>query len=169
LTPFFVLFCNVVANSNMQDFELIQNITDGLSHIMKSNEAIARLYQICAKFVTLCKPLAESMSVRNPGQTSSNRTTPPGSDPCVQANGHSSSVANGSVYPNIDNTVPNVTPMSTSEANNLQWIGVPAIPSDSSRSAQAPVYDDLMWQLFDAQPNMDWFHAEVLNAQNNFL
>ncbi|KAJ5885120.1 transcriptional regulator family: Fungal Specific TF [Penicillium taxi] len=63
LTPFYVLFCNVVATSNLRDFEMIKKITDDLRQFTKANASIGKLYRLFSKFLDLSAPLIKT----NPG------------------------------------------------------------------------------------------------------
>jgi hypothetical protein len=70
LSPFFVLFCNVVATSDQRYFEMIKNITEDVRQFAKANVSIGKLYGLFSKFLDPCAPLIkpnqgmlESMSV----------------------------------------------------------------------------------------------------------
>ncbi|PLB45069.1 hypothetical protein P170DRAFT_513133 [Aspergillus steynii IBT 23096] len=64
LTPFFVLFCNVVASSHRPDYDLMLKITECLARFAHLNEWIHRVHALCHHFLILCDPLM--------GQTVSN-------------------------------------------------------------------------------------------------
>ncbi|KPM40600.1 hypothetical protein AK830_g5942 [Neonectria ditissima] len=56
LCPFFVVFCNVVSTSSVQDFQLIQKVTDVFARYAAGNKAVKRLHELCSKLVELCRP-----------------------------------------------------------------------------------------------------------------
>ncbi|PWY88539.1 hypothetical protein BO70DRAFT_385681 [Aspergillus heteromorphus CBS 117.55] len=62
MTPFYILFCNVVCTSNPHDFHLMSETTQGLYQFIESNPAIAKLHHLFTTFLTLCSPLVQSQS-----------------------------------------------------------------------------------------------------------
>ncbi|RAH62252.1 hypothetical protein BO85DRAFT_516783 [Aspergillus piperis CBS 112811] len=57
MTPFYIIFCNVVGTSNMEDYQLLRDTTQGLQQFIDYNPAIARLYHLFTTFLNLCSPL----------------------------------------------------------------------------------------------------------------
>jgi len=145
LSPFFVLFCNVVATSDQRDFEMIKTITDDLRHFVKANDSIGKLYGLFSKFLDLCAPLIkpnhgmlESISVfpvdgKTPGQTSS--------------------------YPDVygrasDQALHRLpSPMASRATSGM---------AQSQEPQSVEGWDDsLMWELFDNQPSLGWAESEL--------
>ncbi|KAB2568851.1 hypothetical protein DBV05_g12472, partial [Lasiodiplodia theobromae] len=59
LTPFFVLFCNVVATSNRDDFALMKAMTEELSELADRSTSIDRLQRLFTVFLGLAEPLLD--------------------------------------------------------------------------------------------------------------
>jgi hypothetical protein len=127
LCPFFVVFCNVVGTSNAQDFQLLQDVTDGISELVSENKFVNRLHRLCTTLICLCKPLIQA------GPVNTN---------------------------NINFGVPEaaVPPMDPS-AGQLNFPEVNGHVDDFLTSWN----DDRMWTLFQSQPSLDWFNAEILD------
>ncbi|OQE02186.1 hypothetical protein PENVUL_c040G02293 [Penicillium vulpinum] len=62
LTPFFVLFCNVVSSSHDGDFVLMQDVTKGLSRFVHANKWIHKVHSLFNMFLGLCGPLMQHIS-----------------------------------------------------------------------------------------------------------
>jgi hypothetical protein len=65
LCPFFVVFCNVVGTSDARDFQLLQDVTDGISTLVTENKYVHRLHRLCETLLGLCRPL---ISTSNPNE-----------------------------------------------------------------------------------------------------
>ncbi|KAJ5120047.1 transcriptional regulator family: Fungal Specific TF [Penicillium atrosanguineum] len=148
LSPFFVLFCNVVATSDQRDFEMIKKITDDLSQFTKANASIGKLHGLFSKFLDLCAPLIkpnhdmlESMSVFSVD----------GKIPQV----NSYPDVYGRTGDQVLHTLP--SPMISRAASGMGQ-GRPGEP-------QSEGWDDsLMWELFDNQPSLGWAESELWDA-----
>lgn len=142
LSPFFVLFCNVVATSDHKDYEMIRKITDDLQQFAKTNASIGKLYALFAKFLDLCAPLIKCNPPPAVSEHGGHKTE-----------GRSSSQMRSS-YPDVlqeDDGQVFPSPQTSSEA-----FGVP--PSVEGWD------DSLIWELFDNQPSLGWADSELWNA-----
>lgn len=63
LTPFFMVFCNIVLTSNGHDFHLMQDVTNVLCGIGEVNRTIVELQRLCMKLVAICTPLVGEANV----------------------------------------------------------------------------------------------------------
>lgn len=135
LCPFFVVFCNVVGTSNARDFQLLQDVTDGISTLVTENKYVNRLHRLCATLLGLCKPLVQShcsgedMHEAAAGQADPITSYPP---------------------PTVFGTAPSVLDVITNNAA-------------LDESLLSSWNDDMMWQLFQSQPSLDWFNADILD------
>ncbi|PYH91574.1 hypothetical protein BO71DRAFT_459616 [Aspergillus ellipticus CBS 707.79] len=59
LSPYFVLFYNVVSTSNVRDFILMKDVTAGLSRFTAANPCIDKLHHFLESLLNLCSPLVE--------------------------------------------------------------------------------------------------------------
>jgi hypothetical protein len=127
LCPFFVVFCNVVGTSDAQDFQLLQDVTDGISELVAENKFVNRLHRLCTALLDLCKPLIYTPST-SATTTSASAAAVAGLP--IEATGQL----------NFPNTNGDVDDFLASSWN-----------------------DDRMWQLFQSQPSLDWFNADILD------
>lgn len=136
LSPFFVLFCNVVATSDQRDFEMIKKITDDLGQFAKANAPIGKLYGLFSKFLDLCTPLIKV----NTGLPSS-----------------------GATISSLPNDPSNVTMFGRGD-RIMDTLPSPITSRASASGIPQPMegWDDrLMWELFDNQPSLGWAESEL--------
>jgi hypothetical protein len=134
LCPFFVVFCNVVGTSSAKDFQLLQDVTDGLSALVTENKYVHRLHRLCATLLGLCRPLVHASGL--------NEQTP-------QPAGVSTESLADYPLPGAYGNGPNI--MNSNESDNNTVV----MPSSWN--------DNMMWQLFQSQPSLDWFNADILD------
>ncbi len=134
LCPFFVVFCNVVGTSDARDFQLLQDVTDGISTLVTENKYVNRLHRLCATLLGLCKPLVHSSG------SNDMHAPPPGMVNPSSTYGQQSTFG----------TAPHVLDVAGGHNGNDVFLA-------SSWN------DDRMWQLFQSQPSLDWFNAEILD------
>lgn len=138
LCPFFVVFCNVVGTSNELDFQLLQAVTDGISALVTENKYVNRLHRLCATLLSLCTPLVKTSGMQD--SSNSNAAVPGFS---AQISTHSSTI------PSLD------TP---------ELLGIaPGAGGNNDGFLTSTWNDDMMWQLFQSQPSLDWFNADILD------
>jgi hypothetical protein len=124
LTPFFVLFCNVVITSNPRDLQLLQDVVDSVASLVAEIPYVEKLHRLCNTLLTLCKPLVQS-----------NTTTGQEPEP----------------------------PASISEMNNTDA----TLGTEIDTSIELTPWDDeMMWQLFQCQPSLDWFNSDILDPDS---
>ncbi|KAJ5692257.1 transcriptional regulator family: Fungal Specific TF [Penicillium macrosclerotiorum] len=150
LSPFFVLFCNVVATSDRRDFEMIREITGDLRQFAKANASIGKLYGLFAKFLDLCAPLIKLKPLLGPpGQ--------PFSPLINDVSTGRRDVGQRSAYPDL---------LRHAAGPLLNSLPSP-MPSSKTSGALSSVegWDDhLMWELFDNQPSLGWAESELWEA-----
>ncbi|KAJ5797940.1 uncharacterized protein N7503_007236 [Penicillium pulvis] len=167
LTPFFVVFCNVVATSNLQDLQLLRQITANLSRIKERNPFLANLHKFLLQFVSLCAELdvAEvpetSLSCQLPNEASTSAGTmdhdqvlrptaelrTPISDQAERVPAQTAITWGGKGLETAVHSRP------ASQPHGLA-IGGPAL---ELRLDPNSMWDDsLMWDLFNTQPSIEW-------------
>ncbi|KAJ5288617.1 transcriptional regulator family: Fungal Specific TF [Penicillium angulare] len=157
LSPFFVLFCNVVATSDHRDFEMIKKITGDLHQFARANASIGKLYGLFSKFLDLCAPLIK----QNPCPSNADQHIPgiqnnlnDGRIPSQMSNSFAETFGRGNAHPL--KTLP-------SPGTNSTISGVPpSVPSVEGWD------DSLMWELFDNQPSLGWAESELWDAMAQF-
>jgi hypothetical protein len=115
LCPFFVVFCNVVGTSNAKDFQLLQDVTDGISELVSENKFVNRLHRLCTTLLELCKPVVQT-------------------------------------------ALPEVVEVPAKQ--QMEFLDVPGAFEGFEESSWN---DQMMTDLFNAQPSLDWFNANVLD------
>lgn len=138
LCPFFVVFCNVVGTSNAQDFKLLENVTNGISTLVTENKYVNRLHRLCATLLSLCKPLVQEIT------SEEHLPTPSSNGPTAQP----------SAFPSASSTQLQLGPGPMNISN--EHFGQEDLGLSSWN-------DDMMWQLFQSQPSLDWFNADILD------
>ncbi|CAE7013165.1 hypothetical protein PTNB73_00946 [Pyrenophora teres f. teres] len=134
LCPFFVVFCNVVGTSDPRDFQLLQDVTDSISGLVTENRYVHRLHRLCATLLGLCKPLVNVPDVQEPVQQQAPL------DMATMMPEPFAPVMTFNSGPDLLNGNNDATSMMPSSWN-----------------------DDMMWQLFQSQPSLDWFNADILD------
>jgi hypothetical protein len=137
LCPFFVVFCNVVGTSDPRDFQLLQDVTDSISTLVTENKYVNRLHRLCTTLLGLCKPLVHTHTTGPKEQIQvldAGLETPLEMySPSLTFNGGPDLLAGNKVNDTTSGMVPS------------SW------------------NDDMMWQLFQSQPSLDWFNADILD------
>ncbi|KAJ5794629.1 transcriptional regulator family: Fungal Specific TF [Penicillium paradoxum] len=144
LSPFFVLFCNIIGELDMDDYSLIQDITQNLSqfaaspYISKLHKLLDTLQNFCVPLIQAKQRIGPQVKVANlyPSMTSTQQGCP------AHANEPGHPLANASYY--MDPCM---------ESNPQQLL----TPSDGSY----PPDDQLMWQLFNSQLSLEWFESNL--------
>lgn len=156
LSPFFVLFCNVVATSDHQDFEMIKKITDDLRQFAKANASIGKLYGLFSKFLDLCAPLIKAEAV--PGLCEGEPALPAESRLGRKTLGHQPGPYTdmfGRTADQVLNTLSGGITAGRMTSEVLQ--------SGEAHSVEG--WDDsLMWELFGNQPSLGWTETELWDA-----
>ncbi|KAF3045835.1 hypothetical protein E8E11_005927 [Didymella keratinophila] len=145
LCPFFVVFCNVVGTSNERDFQLLQAVTDGISALVTENKYVNRLHRLCATLLSLCTPLVKTIESQDLNSASA---AVPGFS--------AQTSAQPSTMPSVRNTP------------DLLNIGSNVGAGGSDGFLPSTWNDDMMWQLFQSQPSLDWFNADILDPTWDF-
>ena len=146
LCPFFVVFCNVVGTSNERDFQLLQSVTDGVSSLVTENKYVNRLHRLCATLLSLCTPLVNTSGSQDRSNMSA--AVPGFTAPAAM---YSSTI-----------------PSSRDTPQDLLSLG-PNVSAANSDGFMASTWnDDMMWQLFQSQPSLDWFNADILDPTWDF-
>ncbi len=141
LCPFFVVFCNVVGTSDEQDYQLLQAVTDGISALVTENKYVNRLHRLCATLLSLCAPLVKTSGPQHRSNTS------------AAVPGFTQPSANSLTLSSMGNTPDLLSVPPTAAAGNGDgFLG-------------STWNDDMMWQLFQSQPSLDWFNADILDPR----
>ncbi|KAJ5594403.1 transcriptional regulator family: Fungal Specific TF [Penicillium hispanicum] len=149
LSPFFVLFCNVVATSDRRDYEMIRKITDELRRFAKANASIGKLYGLFSKFLDLCAPLI--------------KTNPESWSPQWSVLDPANDIGAGAKM------ISQTSSSYLDHGRDHQASGPVPSPITSSRTSEMPQSvegwdDSLMWELFDNQPSLGWAESEMWDA-----
>ncbi|KAL4882659.1 hypothetical protein BJY04DRAFT_217152 [Aspergillus karnatakaensis] len=137
LSPFFVVFCNIVGTLNHENYTLLQNITTRLSQFRR-NPHLERLLDLLLSLEQLCKPLFQEQNVDNPiGEDGSAPVECPSALPMVTDNADLGPSLVTHADTNMD--LSNATISNTGVGSSTDW---------------------MMWQLFNSQVPAGWFNSE---------
>ncbi|KAJ5379996.1 uncharacterized protein N7496_002424 [Penicillium cataractarum] len=144
LSPFFVLFCNIIGELDMDDYRLIQDITQSLSPF-NASPYIARLLKLLDTLQHLCEPLIQTKQHLGPqAKVAPWYPTTNGEQQEAMA------VPDGSL------------------ALAASYLDSAAQPNPQHQQSDAnvgmqPVADELMWHLFNSQPSLQWCESDVIS------
>lgn len=136
LTPFFVLFCHVVATSSEQDFQMLKLVASGLDGLTHLSSSIAKVQNLFNSFIEL----SEGVVVSGPGNSMA-----PGED----QRGHSQG----------QHSVQDSDSQLAMEREGLPTDEQMGLSLDILLDQQIANFDPV-WGLFDAQPTLDWLDAD---------
>ncbi|KAF2441513.1 hypothetical protein P171DRAFT_434189 [Karstenula rhodostoma CBS 690.94] len=160
LTPFFVMFCNIVATSDREDFQTLELVTSQLDGLVELSPSISRLQALFQTFVGLCKGLVvdvkdnHSPTIREEERLTQGR---PAQDIGTTSYPFAS--------PSDAQTYPDQPGSAFSSQRTPSTVPTPL-------GLRGP-YDDLIppvdpdWGLFDMQPTLDWLDADFSFFSSN--
>ncbi len=154
LTPFFVLFCTVVASSDERDFPTLNCVAERVEALADLSSSIPKLKSLFKSFIELCKgfvPEAKKRTIRE-----------------AEADEGLVHLQDYAVTPQPPWKIANEFPGSYSEAGTfsipqLHSAHLAATDTAFNFSTEgAPGLMDLNWGLFDVQPTLDWIDEDLL-------
>ena len=153
LTPFFVLFCNVVSTSNLTDFHTLKRVTSELESLVELSNSIAKLQTLFNSFLELCEGLVSEKRQKT-AATDADRDVQVPNLPQV-------------LHPlaqQLDHAPDSTESSSTSTPHDLlQSTYAPLIAPEADfllTLSGTPSTLDSEWRLFDVQPTLDWLDAD---------
>lgn len=177
LTPFFVVFCNVVATSNLEDLQLLRKVTADLSRTKGKNPFLANLHKFLFQFINLCVGL-DSAKIQD---TSLHPELP---------NGVSRSM--DTVIPHQEPHEEPITELGNPVSDQRQRVSAPTATQWGAQGLEPTVHsqptprppivplteavvesrpevtsiwdDDHMWDLFNTQPSVEWCDLDLSDA-----
>ncbi|KAJ5679693.1 transcriptional regulator family: Fungal Specific TF, partial [Penicillium macrosclerotiorum] len=147
LSPFFVLFCNIIGELDIDDYNLIQDITQSLSQFTAS-PYIVKLLKLLDSLQHLCEPLVHAKQHLCP-QSSVAPWYP------ITAGEMLEPITVTDTGPEMGKSY--MTPAVELNAQQTQPLG-----STSQLHA-----DELMWHLFNSQPSLEWFESDLTSFEPN--
>lgn len=153
LTPFFIVFCNVLATSNEQDYHTLTQIMTALSRIKDSNAFISGLYGLLSQFMDLCGQL-EAFAENHYSETNPINHLPQGPERLRKSQSqygeptsYDPQSRNFWDRPILDDSTNTGLSMADNECHH-----------GGLGQLQPSMWDDsLMWELFNTQPSLEWF------------
>ncbi|KAF3388720.1 hypothetical protein F1880_004340 [Penicillium rolfsii] len=143
LSPFFVLFCSIIGEVDVDDYHLIQDITQYLSEF-DASPYIAKLLRLLDTLQHLCEPLILTKQHLCP-----QAKVAPWYPATTEEQQASMAVSDGSVTLRV----PYMNPLAQSYPQPAQQDASGEIP---------PVADELMWHLFNSQPSLQWCDSDII-------
>ncbi|GLA53949.1 transcriptional regulator family: Fungal Specific TF [Aspergillus niger] len=158
LSPFFIVFCNVIYAKNDEDYTLLSKVTNGIARFTSRSRSVAELHKLFSAFLGLCEPLFnERRRAPHPGAILSQSYT---TDPTP-------------TLPQPDVTAETGNPLA--EAPPFPRYDIPVEPrlpqAGGVEQDQDALYDqpdefgsienDLMWELLQSQPWLGWMGSDA--------
>ncbi|KAL4868691.1 hypothetical protein BDV12DRAFT_169235 [Aspergillus spectabilis] len=142
LSPFFVVFCNIVATLNHDNYKLLRDITSSLSQF-KRDSHLERLLDLLRSLQRLCEPLFQEQSVDNPAREDISAHLRPSSALPVTT---------------VDTVGLDATenPLLTAPLDADMALSNATIPNTEVNSST----DWMMWQLFNSQVPAGWITSD---------
>lgn len=163
LSPYYILFCNVVTTSHRQDFQLLSDIVDILAGVLDVNSSICRLHKLCSMFVNLCKSLMNSRDGSKGVPPVLTQTSFTDSDMPIGLNSFNVATL-GMKAPSGCQPLPIFD-------QGVDWSSPHSVGRKEESCPTAPVptggvniptwNEDIIWQLFDTQPSMEWLEKDI--------
>ncbi|KAH8428052.1 fungal specific transcription factor domain-containing protein [Aspergillus melleus] len=152
LTPFFIIFCNVLATSNEQDYHTLNQIMTALSRIKDKNSFILALYGLLSQFMDLCGQL-EALVESNTTETHVTKSVSLSPERLRSSQPqYEDSISYGPQSRNFwdMHDVNDGTDGGLSMADE-------EYPGEMGQLRPSMWDDNLMWELFNTQPSIEWF------------
>lgn len=167
LSPFFILFCNVINCSERSDFELLSQVTNKLNEFEKTDKAVAGLCRLFEKFLLLCRPLIDKQlkmeSPQVPEQSLQDVPRQPGDLGGNDRNNGTSTPANMFRKPPMNSSLDPNTLMGSMgqpmQSYPNDQMGPPMGNGqgyDTMSHINSLGEEDLLMHLGNAQPSLEW-------------
>ncbi|CAG7925105.1 unnamed protein product [Penicillium olsonii] len=148
LSPFFVLFCNVVYSANLEDYALMAEVTSGVSRFVEMHPSIAEIHRLFSAFLRIVKPVVHNHP---------NPAVPqhiPGA--AVEGIGLTS-------MPSTTSQAPTMSSNLNGDINMTQQEGdYPPSQDFINQNAEVVPEDESLWDLIDSQPWLGWMRSDAL-------
>lgn len=166
LTPFFVIFCNVVATSNLDDLRLLEEVTVTISRLKEQCTIGMNLHKLLSELIGLCAELHDMppdgntrVVCRSDGNQAQVQAVP-GHDPLDTNADISGQTALPT--PGQDDMIPAGVSTFTPRGPSYQEI-------EESTRKQTSIWDDgLMSELFNVQPSVEWLDIASVDMIHGF-
>ncbi|KAH7351489.1 hypothetical protein BKA66DRAFT_475925 [Pyrenochaeta sp. MPI-SDFR-AT-0127] len=161
LTPFFVLFCNVVATSNKEDFQTLKLVTSQLDDLVDLSSSIAKLQALFKAFVGLCSGLiTKDTNIYSPLLMEENQTPQKGRtrDPAITSHPVIHACNEQTYCDKVGDTLSPQQPSSNIPIL-VDLMGTPV--------QDIPEFVDPSWGFFDIQPTLSWLDADFSYFDSN--
>lgn len=155
LSPFFVLFCNIIGELDFDDYTLIQEITQSLSPF-EASPYVSKLLKLLNSLQSFCTPLIKAKQRLGPKTKvapwypSMNGTLPEPSKATGQGD-VPASVTGPSHGPSYTNSTAPMLPQQVPVTEDQTY----------------PPTDELMWHLFNSQLSMECFESDFISPDAN--
>lgn len=154
LTPFYILFCNVVHTSDLKDYSLMTAITEALLRFVDTHPPTAKLHKLFSAFLNLCSPLIQKEGQSyfpRPLSVNSTQSVPSciawRPQPC-QANTQSG------ILP-MQQGLPTISNFGQTQVDGSQC------QSPDNLVVENLWNDELFWELFQSQPWLGWMESDI--------
>ncbi|KAJ5188126.1 c6 transcription factor [Penicillium cf. griseofulvum] len=168
LSPYYIIFCNVVATSHWQDFELLSDIVEILAGVPDINSSICQLHNLCSMLVNLCKSLMNFRDGSKGVPPVLTQTPITNSDMAIGLNSLNtagSEIEGPGSHQHLPKFGQGVDWSSHSVARKEE--SCPTAPAPISGENTPNWNGDILWQLFDMQPSLECLERDTPPAMSD--
>ncbi|OJJ08304.1 hypothetical protein ASPVEDRAFT_179566 [Aspergillus versicolor CBS 583.65] len=167
LTPFFVVFCNVVATSNVHDLRLLNEVTATISKVKEQCAFGMNLYIMLSELIAMCTQLHDVQPA--PSQLTLHGDSlveaSPQAERAAEPASHTSLMSDGQPVSSSSHPI-SPMPALDQSATASAILGQQPFSSTTAEaeSGHASIWEeDLMSELFNIQPSVQWFDTDYYN------
>lgn len=179
LSPFLVIFCNVVRTLHAEDLCLLRKVSDGMSRLGDMSEHVSNVHRIFATLVGLCEPLIPKQTACQEASRKATNSERPlsGSRPTTETPPEkhrdilSCHGSNQPTYPELYTESLEQTASFPCSGDSADLKFMDMWPEDSVQGnsdqggdvfvGNQTCDDDIMWQILRSQPSIDWYKATI--------
>ncbi|GKZ39344.1 hypothetical protein AbraIFM66950_012331 [Aspergillus brasiliensis] len=158
LSPFFVVFCNVIYARNSEDYTLLSTVTNGITRFSSQSRPVAELHKLFSAFLSLCKPLFKEK--RRPPNPAATATQPYPTDP-TSALLQPDATANAGNLLDEPPTLPRYDIPVESRLPQAGGMGQDQAAFYDQPEEFGTLDNDLMWELLQSQPWLGWMGSDA--------
>lgn len=165
LRPIYCIFSNIVATSDPLDHKLLQETAQGLDSLSQTHASMKAIHKLCKSLINLSEPFIQGGLVAqeyqiaqiDPGSPSDNQLQDSHSSERGDTPRDVPFYSTGLYTPVLGDMV-DMGQVSNGQIFQEQTILVENEPTQG----RVPIREDLDWQLFCAQPLLDFFDMETI-------
>lgn len=154
LRPIYSVFSNIVATSDPLDLKLLQDTANGLDSLAQNHASMRAVHKLCSSLIDLCKTFFKTTE---PGQTIHPPQFGPIGSATAQVQEREGVRQQGRPKIVAHHSGGRATPLQSQALAGHITQEQPIFPVNNHSQGRYHFDDDLDWELFCAQPSLDFF------------